>query len=191
MKTYVLNRDWAPFSKGELFKDCCGNGLYNLNSNEDVFIKIPDEYLDEKNHAWQPSHDEVYYFIDDDTAVEATDFYDGDHDDKGRLAIGNCFETDEEGRRMLDWLKARQNLINSGAEFTNDIDVAKPRYGVWYHKSGGRLGTYCRISSSSDCLRDKGLCFDSEKLALDSIERCKEDWLVYLGVKENKEANNE
>lgn len=61
MKTYVLNRDWAPFSKGELFKDYCGNGLYNLNSNEDVLVKIPDEYLDEQNHVWRPKDDEMYF----------------------------------------------------------------------------------------------------------------------------------
>jgi hypothetical protein len=91
MRTYVLNRDWAPFSKGELFKDYRGNGLYNLNSNEDVLVKIPDEYLDEQNHVWRPKDDEMYFYIDADEVMDEDYFSEYDHCDIGRLATGNCF----------------------------------------------------------------------------------------------------
>lgn len=56
MKTYILNRDWAPFSEGELFKkgdDGCA--LYALVSNEAVSVKIPEEYLDERRYVWRPN----------------------------------------------------------------------------------------------------------------------------------------
>lgn len=183
MKTYVLNRDWTMFSKGELFKKVDdGRVLYALISNEDILAIIPDEYLDERSHAWRPGHDEEYYYIDDDTTVEATVFCDCNSDDKGRLAIGNCFETDEEGRRMRDWLEARQMLINSGAKFTNRTDGTY--YSVRYNKADNILDVYRHISRNDLYVGAKVLCFTDNQLAEDSIEKHKENWLVYLGVKE-------
>lgn len=181
-KTYVLNRDWVPFSKGELFKDYCGNGLYNLNGNEDVLVKIPDEYLDEQNHVWRPKNDEMYFYIDADEVMDEDYFSEYDHYDTGRLATGNCFKTNEEAKNMRDWLKVRQNLINSGAQFTNDIN--KTYYSVWYCKPTNKLEAYRSSSGHDDYIREKLLCFDSEQLAEDSIEHHKDDWLIYLDVKE-------
>lgn len=183
MKTYKLNRDWTMFSEGELFEkaddDCV---LCTLVSNKDILARIPDEYLDVQSHAWRPGHNETYYYIDDDTAVEATDFYDRDADDEGRLAIGNFFETDEEGRRMRDWLKARQRLIDSGAKFTNRTDGIC--YSVRYNKTGNILDVYRHIYKNDLYVGAKVLCFTDNQLAEDSIEKHKENWLVYLGVKE-------
>lgn len=182
MKTYRLNRDWAMFSKGELFKkNDDGCTTYTLISNEDILARIPDEYLDE-NRTWRPGSGEVYYYIDDDTAVEATDFYDGDSDDEGRIAIGNYFKTDEEGRRMRDWLEARQMLINSGAKFTNRTD--RTYYSVRYNKTDNVLDVYRHISRNDLYVGAKVLCFTDNQLAEDSIEKHKENWLVYLGIKE-------
>lgn len=183
MKTYKLNRDWTMFSEGELFEkadDECV--LYTLVSNEDILARIPDEYLDEQSHAWRPGHNETYYYIDDNTAVEATVFYDCDADDEGRLAIGNFFETDEEGGRMRDWLEARQMLINSGAKFTNRADGTC--YSVRYNKTDNTLDVYRHIYKNDLYVGAKVLCFTDNQLAEDSIEKHKENWLVYLGVKE-------
>jgi hypothetical protein len=83
---------------------------------------------------------------------------------------------------MRDWLKARQNLINSGAQFTNDIN--KTYYSVWYCKPTNKLEAYRSSSGYDDCIREKLLCFDSEQLAEDSIEHHEDDWLIYLDVKE-------
>lgn len=185
MKTYVLNRDWTMFSKGELFEKADdGCGLCTLISNEDILARIPDEYLDEQSHAWRPSHNEMYYYIDDDTTVEVEDFYDGDADDEGRIAIGNYFKTDEEGGHMRDWLEARQMLINSGAKFTNKTD--RTYYSVRYNKTDNVLDVYRHISRNDLYVGAKVLCFTDNQLAEDSIEKHKDNWLVYLGVKESE-----
>lgn len=142
MKTYALNRDWTMFSKGELFKkNDDGCTIYTPISNEDILARIPDEYLDEKSHTWRPNEDGAYHYIDNDGTVLNEEYYiNDDHTDKGRLAIGNCFKTAQEANSMRDWLKARQNIIDGGAKFTNSIDVTEPRYGVWYHQFDERLG---------------------------------------------------
>ena len=183
MKTYKLNRDWTMFSKGELFEKADdGCVLYTLVSNEDILARIPDEYLDVQSHAWRPGHGETYYYIDDDTAVEMTDFYDSDADDEGRLVIGNYFETDEEGRRMRDWLEARQMLINSGAKFTNG--AGRAYYSIRYNKTDNILDVYRYASKNDIYVGAKVLCFTDNQLAEDSIEHHKDDWLIYLDVKE-------
>lgn len=183
MKTYVLNRDWTMFSKGELFKkNDDGCTIYTLISNEDILARIPDEYLDEKSHTWRPGSGEMYYYIDHDTAVKATDFCDCYANDEGRVAIGNYFETNEEGRRMRDWLEARQMLINSGAKFTNRTDGTW--YSVRYNKTNNVLDVYRHISRNDLYVGAKVLCFTDNQLAKDSIEKYKENWLVYLGVEE-------
>lgn len=183
MKNYKLNRDWTPFSIGELFKkgdDGCA--LYTLASNEDILVKIPDEYLDELGYAWRPKDDEMYFYIDADEVMGENCFSEYDHCDMGRLATGNCFKTNKEAKNMRDWLKARQNLINSGAQFINDVN--KTYYSVWYCKPTNKLETYRSGSGYDDYIREKLLCFDSEQLAEDSIEHHKDDWLIYLDVKE-------
>lgn len=185
MKTYVLNRDWAPFKKGDVFsRDDDSSEIYVLKDNDAVLARVPDGYLDEQGCAWRPGEGETYYFIDNDGTVNADDYAQHNAVDMGRLSIGNCFRTEEEANAVATWLKARKRLIDSGAKFSNG--AGKTCFGVWYSQPCNRLGTYCRTSNEDSHLRDKGLCFDDEQQAEDSIKRHKEDWLIYLGVKENE-----
>lgn len=191
MAIFRLNEDWSPFNRGAEFIGE-GSGMYALKANPNVKAKIPAELLDEVDNGgyWKPKAHERYYFIDDGGAVDSDTFDPDVIYDNDRLLVGNCFRVEKDARAMADWLRARQRLIESGARFINSLDAVKPRYGVWYVQPGERLGVYCRISSNSDCLCDKGLCFDNEQQAEDSIKQCKEDWLVYLGVKEKSDDNS-
>lgn len=183
MRTYVLNRDWAPFSKGDVFNKSDDNGpLYAPINNTDILAKIPDEYLDQQSYAWRPDEYETYHYIDNDARVYSSEYWQSSDIDNCRLSIGNCFETEKEAEDMCNWLEARRNLIDSGAKFTNDTGSA--HYSVRYCKPLSRLEAYRASSGYDDYIRDKVLCFDSEQMALDSIEYHKEDWLVYLGINE-------
>lgn len=195
MTIYELKKDWSSFKAGEKFTASDYDGLYKLVNDDGklVLAKIQPDLLTVVDgcYAWRPNEDGAYHYIDNDGTVLNEEYYiNDDHTDKGRLAIGNCFKTAQEANSMCDWLKARQNIIDGGAKFANNIDVTEPRYGVWYHRFDERLGVYCRVSSSSDWLCDKGLCFDSEQMALDSIKHHKEDWLTYLGVKDGSDGNS-
>ena len=187
MKTYVLNRDWTMFSKGELFKKVDdGCVLYALISNEDILARIPDEYLDEQNHVWRPKDDEMYFYIDADEVMDEDYFSEYDHCDIGRLATGNCFKTKEEAKNMRDWLKARQRLIDGGAEFMNGVGVDSEDiayYGVAFDKTRGILHTI-KCFNIGDDVFEKKLYFLTEDDAEKSIRDYRDDWLTYLDVKE-------
>ena len=185
MKTYVLNRDWAPFSKGDLFKgDGADDKLYTLASNNTVLVKIPDGYLDEygQHYAWHPDNDEPYYFLTDTAEIGEELFSAKDVTHEDRLAICNCFKTLKEAEDMRKWLYARRDLIRSGAKFVNKADGSLPS--VRYSKRANKLEVYYPICHDDDYLYHKMLCFIGASIAERSIERCKDDWLVYLGVKE-------
>lgn len=188
MKTYVLNRDWAPFSKGDSFK---GDGerdkLYALANNDAVLAKVPDGYLDEQGESciWRPGEYETYYLVDDSGMVDANNFHQHDAVDNGRLRIGNCFKTLKEAKAMCNWIKARQNIINSGAKFINTIDVdsSQSYYGVYYTIDRGDL-VIEDAYIGENTVGDKRLYFDDRQLADKSVREHRDDWLVYLGVNE-------
>lgn len=83
---------------------------------------------------------------------------------------------------MRDWLEARQMLINSGAKFTNRTDGTY--YSVRYNKTDNVLDVYRHISRNDLYVGAKVLCFTDNQLAEDSIEKHKDNWLIYLDVKE-------
>ena len=190
MKTYKLNRDWAMFSEGELFKkgdDGCA--LYTLASNGNILAKIPADLLGEvgNDDHWKPKAHERYYFIDDAGDVDVDTFCSDTNYDNNRLAIGNCFRIEEDALEMVKWLKTRQRLIESGARFVNSSDVtvndSKRFYTVYLTMNDTKL----RVDDayfSKDVVRDKVMCFDDRGVALKSIEEHRDDWLTYLGVGE-------
>jgi hypothetical protein len=86
---------------------------------------------------------------------------------------------------MRAWIKARQNLIKSGARFINalDVDSSQSYYSVYYTIDRGDL-VIEDAYIGENTVGDKRLYFDDRQLADKSIREHKDDWLVYLGVKE-------
>lgn len=190
---YELKKDWSSFKAGEKFTTSDYDGLYKLVNDDGklVLAKIQPDLLTVVDgcHAWRPNEDGAYHYIDDDGIVLNEEYYiNDDHTDKGRLAIGNCFKTAQEANSMCDWLKARQRLIDSGARFTNRTDGIY--YSVRYNKTDNVLDVYRHISRNDLYVGAKVLCFTNNRLAEDSIEKHKENWLTYLGVKEKSDGNS-
>lgn len=189
MKTYRLNRDWAPFDKGAEFI-CDDDGIYMLKVNDKVMAEVPVDLLEVvANKRWRPERGDDYCFTFSDGYIGTATFYPNDDNDNGRLSMGNCFRTREEALSMVKWLKARQRLIDSGAEFMNDVgvddeDVA--HYGVAFDKIRGELHTI-KCYSIGDDVFEKRLYFLDEDVAEKSIEDYRDDWLTYLGVKEESD----
>ena len=189
---YRLKEDWEPFDKGTQFIDS-NDDAYALKINADVTAKIPADLLKVVyNKRWRPERGDNYYFIFSNGDIGNDTFYPNDDNDDVRLSIGNCFITKEEALSMVEWLKARQRLIDSGAEFMNgvgvdDEDVAY--YGVAFDKTNGELHTV-ECHNVGDDVFDKRLYFLSEYTAEKSIRYYRSDWLTYLGVKENSDDNS-
>ena len=190
---YRLKDDWYPFDNGAEF---IGNddGTYALKVNTKVTAEIPADLLKVVyNKRWRPERGDNYYFIFSDGGIGNDTFYPNDDNDDVRLSMGNCFITKEEALSMVEWLKARQRLIDGGAEFMNgvgvdDEDVAY--YGVAFDKIRGELHTI-KCYSVGDDVFEKKLYFLNEDVAEKSIKNYRSDWLTYLGVKEGDDDDQE
>lgn len=189
MKYYRLNKDWEPFEEGAVFvKAKDGGDMYTLKINTGVLAKIQPDLLDEVDGGgyWKPKAHEYYYFVDDAGTIDS-DIFDPDTIyDCGRLSIGNCFRVRGDVKAMIAWLKAKQQLIESGARFINTIDVdsSQSYYSVYYAIDRGDL-VIEDAYVGENTVGDKGLYFDDRQLADKSIKEHKDDWLIYLGVKED------
>lgn len=198
MKYYRLNKDWAPFEEGTIFiKAEDGGDMYTLKINTGVSAKIPKDLLDEIGDSggyWRPAAYEYYYSMDDEGFVVRASFCPSVGYDNNRLALGNCFKTKEDAQAMVDWLKAKQRLIESGARFVNSSDVTvndgKWFYTVYFTMNNSKL-IVDDAYFSKDVVRDKVMCFDDRGVALKSIEEHKDDWLTYLGVKEKNDERTD
>lgn len=101
----VTDRDWAPFSKGELFKDYCGNGLYNLNSNEDEPSDVTADYLD------------GMLALAKEMSIHADMIYD--------VVVGGCDEIDEAAKIYIKANKAKLAAVIDEFESTVDKVIKK------------------------------------------------------------------
>ena len=187
MKTYKLNENWSSFSVGDRFKlSTRGNGdLFQLinNGGDYVLAKIPTDLLDEVDYdIWKPKNDEIYYYCDEDGDVFSSKFYDGYAPHIPRYSLGNCFKTKEDAQAMVGWLRARHNLIESGAMFVNALDVDSDEVKCFeaYLDGEGILQVSEYYLRKSDVV-GRSLCFFNVELARQSIEEHRDDWLTYLG----------
>lgn len=184
-----LKEDWEPFDKGtEFIYD--DDGIYMLKVNDKVMAEIPTDLLEVvANKRWRPERGDDYCFTFSDGDIGSATFYPNDDNDDGRLSIGNCFRTKKEALSMVKWLKARQRLINSGAEFINSVgvdDEDAAYYGVAFDKIRGELHTV-KCYSVGDDVFDKRLYFLNGDVAEKSIKDYRDDWLIYLDVKEKSD----
>lgn len=189
---YRLKEDWEPFDRGAEFT-YDEDGIYMLKVNDKVMAEIPTDLLEVVNNKrWRPERGDDYYFTFGDGDIGTATFYPYDDNNDGRLSIGNCFRIEEDARAMVAWLKARQRLIDSGAEFINAVDVDDEDiayYGVAFDKTSGKLHT-TKCYSIGDDVFEKRLYFLNEDVAEKSIRDYRSDWLTYLGVKEDSDGNS-
>ena len=192
MKYYRLNKDWQPFDEGDEFiKAEDGGDMYALKINTGVLARIPTDLLDEVDDGgyWKPESDETYYYMDEDGDIYSSEF------DRTRayclknLSLGDCFRTEDDAQAVVDWLKARQRLIESGARFINsqNINAGENHFNVYFSVNEGELMVN-DVFLGKHVVFSRELCFDDKQLAERSIEEHKYDWLTYLGI---KEENNE
>ena len=195
MIIYKLKEDWSSFKAGEKFTISSYDNLYQLVNDDSKFVlaKIPTELLDVVSDGgyWKPKAHERYCFIDDGGAVDSDTFDPDMIYDNDRLLIGNCFRIEKEARAMVAWLKAKQQLIESGARFINltNADDKDSYYRVIFDKSDDKLKT-TGVGIYGTIVYEKKLVFSSRELAEQSIEEHKDDWLTYLGVKEKSDGNS-
>ena len=191
MKRYKLKRDIPAFKAGEIFRLSDAGNLFRESDNVPAygwtilnkFPNILTDWFEEIKEAtrWKPEMHQVYRYINTDSSVSGSTWTD-DYFDDGRFEIGNCFQTEEEAEKVVEYLKALAVVRGDAtSKFTKD----RINWYVYYDTNLNSL-----MSSISCSMLDNGIFglpyFATREDAQKSIEQHKKEWLTIFGVKEEE-----
>ena len=193
MKRYKLKRDIPAFKAGtECYIEEAGNmvpcrGISYTIVHKDQLEKNPNiltDWFEEVNEStrWKPEMDQKYHIISSDGTVY-DNLWDDDSTDNGRFNVGNCFQTEEEAEKAVEYLKA---LAIVRGDATTKFVKDKSNWYVYYDVSHN----YLYVSSNSYCLKNGifGLpYFATTDDAQRSIELHKKEWMTIFGVEDKNE----
>lgn len=192
MKRYKLKKDTPAFKAGtECYIEEAGNmvpcrGISYTIVHKDQLEKNPNilaewfEEIDESTR-WKPEMCRDYYYVSSSGAVY-NDAWSGDYFDSDRFKIGNCLQTEEESKQVVEYLKALAVVRGDAtSKFTKD----RNNWYVYYDTDSDSLE-----SSISSSMLDNGIFglpyFATSEDARRSIEQHKNEWLTIFGVKEEE-----
>ena len=192
MKRYKLLKDLPTFNAGDAFYLSEVGNLIRESDNVpayswttlDKFPNILTDWFEEINEPtrWKPEKFQNYYHVGGDSFVYSDTWANGSAVDNGRFNIGNCFQTEEEAKRVIEYFKA---LAVVRGDVTSKFTKDKNNWYVYYDTNFNSLR-----SSISCTMLDNGIFglpyFATREDAQRSIEQHKNEWLTIFGVKEEE-----
>ena len=190
MKRYKLKRDLPTFKAGEIFYLSDAGNLLRESDNIaayswttlDKFPNILTDWFEEVNEStrWKPEKSQNYYHVGGDGFVYSDTWANGSAVDNGRFEIGNCFKTEEEAKRAVEYLKALA-VVRGGA--TSKFARDRNSFYVYYDTISNHLAVGVSFYDLENGIF--GLpYFATTDDARRSIELHKSEWLTIFGVKE-------
>ena len=190
MKRYELKKELPTFKAGEIFHL---SGMGNLIHESDGVVayswstigKFPNILTDwfeeiKESTRWKPELGYKYYYISGDGHVYDNSWDDSRFVDNGRFEIGNCFQTEKEAERVVEYLKA---LAVVRGDATSKFDKVGNNFCVFYDTTNNYL-----TMGVESCDMGNGIFglpyFATVEDAQRSIEQHKNEWLTIFGVKE-------
>ena len=192
MKRYKLLKDTPAFKAGtECYIEEAGNmvpcrGISYTIVHKDQLEKNPNiltdwfEEIDESTR-WKPEQDQEYYLLDSNGLVHESVWAD-DSADRSRFEIGNCFQTEEEIERVVEYLKA---LAVVRGDATSEFVKYNDNWFIGYDPEHKSIDAFCNPYTARNGIF--GLpYFATREDAQRSIELHKKEWLTIFGVKEEE-----
>lgn len=192
MKRYKLKKDTPAFKAGtECYIEEAGNmvpcrGISYTIVHKDQLENNPDiltDWFEEINEStrWKPDEDQKYYLLDSNGLVHESIWAD-DSADRSRFEIGNCFQTEEEIERGIEYLKALAVVRGDG---TSKFTKGRNNFYVVYDAAYNYL-----VVKDKSYYIENGIFglpyFATEEDAQMSIEQHRNEWLTIFGVKEEE-----
>ena len=192
-KRYKLKRDLPTFKAGEIFYLSDTGNLIRESDNVpayswstiDKFPNILTDWFEEINEStrWKPKMDQEYYCLGSNSSVIPDDWCDLDID-RNRFETGNCFQTEEEAEKVVEYLKA---LAVVRGDATSKFIKGQDNFYVSYNAAYN-----CLDVSDNAYLIKNGIFglpyFATREDAQKSIELHKNEWLTIFDIKEEDEA---
>lgn len=192
MKRYKLKKDTPAFKAGtECYIEEAGHmvpcrGISYTIVHKDQLEKNPNiltGWFEEVNEptSWKPEKNQKYYYAA--SSGRILDDVWGDYDSDQKLFnIGNCFQTKEEAKRVVEYLKA---LAVVRGDATSEFTKGRNNFYVVYDAAYN----YLVVKNKSYYIENGtfGLpYFATENDAQRSIEQHRNEWLTIFGVKEEE-----
>ena len=194
MKRYKLKKDTPAFKAGtECYIEEAGNMVpcrgisytivhkYQLEKNPNILTDWFEEIKEQTR--WKPKMDQEYYCLGSNSSVIPDDWCDLDID-RNRFETGNCFQTEEEAEKVVEYLKA---LAVARGDATSKFIKGQDNFYVSYNAAYN-----CLDVSDNAYLIKNGIFglpyFATREDAQRSIELHKDEWLTIFGIKEEDEA---
>ena len=194
MKRYKLKKDTPAFKAGtECYIEEAGNMVpcrgisytivhkYQLEKNPNILTDWFEEIKEQTR--WKPKMDQEYYCLGSNSSVIPDDWCDLDID-RNRFETGNCFQTEEEAEKVVEYLKA---LAVVRGDATSKFIKGQDNFYVSYNAAYN-----CLDVSDNAYLIKNGIFglpyFATREDAQRSIELHKDEWLTIFGIKEEDEA---
>lgn len=191
IKYYRLRKNLPAFKAGtECYIEEAGHmvpcrGISYTIVHKDQLDKNPNILTDwfeeiKETTRWKPERYNKYYYIENTGWICSDTWRDAVSIDHERFEIGNCFQTEEEAKRVAEYLKA---LAVVRGDSTTKFTKGKNNWSVSYGTLSNRLFVANHISAI-----DYGIFglpyFATKEDAQRSIELHKKEWLTIFGVKE-------
>lgn len=192
MKRYKLKKDTPAFKAGtECYIEEAGHmvpcrGISYTIVHKDQLEKNPNILTDwfeeiKESNRWKPEIDEEYYSLGRDGSV-MNDEWVGLSIDCDRFKIGNCFQTEEEAERAVEYLKA---LAVVRGDATSEFVKYNDNWFIGYDPEHKSIDAFCNPYTARNGIF--GLpYFATEDDAQKSIEQHRGEWLTIFGVKEEE-----
>lgn len=191
MKRYKLKKDIPAFKAGEVFYLSDAGNLFRENDNVPVYgwtiidknPSILTDWFEQINEPtrFKPDTGQEYYFLDSNGLVYDNTWSD-DSIDRSRFDIGNCFQSEEEIDRAVEYLEAL-SVVRGDA--TSKFTKGCKNWRVYYDS----VYKYLAIESNFSDINNGvfGLpYFATKEDAQMSIEKHRNEWLTIFGVKEEE-----
>ena len=148
-----------------------------LEKNPNILAEWFEEI--KESTRWKPEENQKYYFLDSNGYVY-NNIWSGDSIDRNRSDIGNCFQTEEEAEKVVEYLKA---LAVVRGDATSKFIKGQDNFYVSYNAAYN-----CLDVSDNAYLIKNGIFglpyFATRDDAQRSIELHKNEWLTIFGAKE-------
>ena len=202
MKLYKLLKDLPTFKAGQLaYISKTGNliagtpenqkttetGLIIMIYHETTLKKFPNiltEWFEEikeptDNIHWKPKKDDEYFWMNSYGETQP-DVWDGDSIDSMRLALGMVYRTEEECEKARERKLAEVRLRRTSNFEPDWSNNDQNKWTVYYNHNDKEL----LVEATAFLQYPSAIYFDTYDSIKKSIEKNREDWLKYLGIKE-------
>lgn len=194
MKRYKLKKDTPAFKAGtECYIEEAGHmvpcrGISYTIVHKDQLEKNPNILTDwfeeiKESTRWKPEKFQSYYHVGGDGFVYSDTWANGSAVDNGRFEIGNCFKTEEEAKRVAEYLKA---LAVVRGDATGEFVKYNDNWFIGYDPEHKSIDAFCNPYTARNGIF--GLpYFSTREDAERSIEQHKKEWLTIFGFEDSAE----